>query len=266
MPVSAALIRKISEIEPGLREILILILEEMEKQREQWEDSVTKSDFDELKDIVSKLSRSISELTEAQKRTEERVDKLEKVVAELVEAQKRTEERINELAEAQKRTEERVDKLEKVVAELAEAQKQTEEEIIKLSRGLTRIRQEVGGLSRSMAYALENEAYRHLPAFLKSHYGFEVVDRFIRTYVNEREVNIFGRVQKEGKESYVVGEAVLKLDDVAKLKQVWENVIAVKKSFGGEVIPILVTHFAKPEVLEKARKTDIIVVQSFEWI
>ncbi len=57
--------------------------------------------------------------------------------------------------------------LKKIVQELAEAQKRTEKEIAKLARGLQRVRKEVGGLSRTVAYALENEAYRHLPVFLK---------------------------------------------------------------------------------------------------
>ena len=32
------------------------------------------------------------------------------------------------------------------------------------------------------------------------------------------------------------------------------------------MVPIIVTHFAKPEVMERARKAGAIVVQSFEWI
>ncbi len=52
--------------------------------------------------------------------------------------------------------------------ELAEAQRRTEEEIWKLAQGRRRLRQEVGGLARSVAYALENEAFRRLPEFLKT--------------------------------------------------------------------------------------------------
>ena len=210
MPFSTALIRKITEVEPPLREVLLSILEEMEKQRAQWEESVTKTEFNELKEIVRDLG--------------------------------------------------------KTVAELAEAQKRTEEEIAKLARGLQRVRKEVGGLSRTMAYALENEAYRHLPAFLKAHYQLEIIDRLVRTYLDGEEINIFGRARKNGQEVYLVGEAVLKLDDAAKLKQVWKKVQAVKEEFGKEVVPIIVTHFAKPEILERARKAGAIVVQSFEWV
>jgi predicted nucleic acid-binding Zn-ribbon protein len=95
---------------------------------------VKASDFSELKMIVA-------ELGEAQKRTEERLE-------ELAEAQKRTEETLAGLVEAQKRTE-------KNVADLAKA-------IQLLTRELRETRRELGGLSRSVSYALENEAYRFL--------------------------------------------------------------------------------------------------------
>ena len=56
--------------------------------------TVTKEDFQDLR-------KTVSDLAEAQKRTETRLE-------ELAEAQKRTEARVEELAEAQKRTEARL--------------------------------------------------------------------------------------------------------------------------------------------------------------
>ena len=64
MMISANLIRKISEVEPHLREIFILILEEIEKHTQQIAQQVTKQEFNELKEIVA-------ELAEAQKQTEQ---------------------------------------------------------------------------------------------------------------------------------------------------------------------------------------------------
>ena len=252
MTYSTNIIRLLDKVEPPIKEVLIAILEEIERQRRQWEESVTKTEFNELKEIVKELTKKINELAEAQKRTEQRVN-------ELAEAQKKTEQRLNELAEAQKKTEQRLN-------ELAEAQKKTEQEIAKLTRGLEITRQQVGGLARSVSYALENEAYRYLPKFLKVRYGIEVIDRLIRTFIRDREINIFGRVRRNGKEMYLVGDAVLKLDDISKLRQIWDQVGAVKEEFGGEVIPIIITHFAKPDVLAQAQKAGILVVQSFEWI
>lgn len=68
------------------------------------QNTVTKAEFQELKDAVRELAQ----------------------------AQKRTEQRVGELAEAQKRTEIRVGSLEKAVQELAEAQKRTEAALLQL--------------------------------------------------------------------------------------------------------------------------------------
>ncbi len=73
------IIRKIEQVHPELREVFVMLLEEMERLK----DIVTKKEFNELKAVVQ----------------------------ELAEAQKRTEQRVNELAEAQKRTEEEIRKL-----------------------------------------------------------------------------------------------------------------------------------------------------------
>ena len=96
--------------------------------------TVTKDDF-------NRLVNAVSELAEAQKRTEEKIEalaeaqrKTEERLNELAEAQKKTEERINELAEAQRKTEERLDRLSQRVEDLAEAQRKTEERLDSLSR------------------------------------------------------------------------------------------------------------------------------------
>ncbi len=118
MPFSVNLIRLLDKVESPLKEVLIEILKEIEEQRNQWEESVTRTEFNELKNIVAELAEAqketeqrIKELTEAQRRSEERITRLEEAVAELTEAQKKTEQRLNELAEAQKKTEEELRKL-----------------------------------------------------------------------------------------------------------------------------------------------------------
>ncbi len=63
--------RKISEIEPHLRDILISILEGIEKHTQHISQQVTKNEFNELKDIVAGLTRKVNELAEAHRRTEE---------------------------------------------------------------------------------------------------------------------------------------------------------------------------------------------------
>ena len=235
---------------------------------------VKTSDFNELKGIVR-------ELAQAQQRTEQRVDTLAMRVEELAEAQKRTEQRVEELAEAQKRTEQRVE-------ELAEAQKRTEQRVDTLAmrmeelaqqvsivaRGLTQVRSEVGGLSRSMSYALENEAYRMLPAFLSREHGLEVVNRLVRTEVAGEEINLFGRARRNGREVLIVGETKLQLDERRANHQEERDVLAqlarkvevVREQFPGvEIAPLLITHYARPTFVQRAREEGVIVAQSFEW-
>ena len=208
------------------------------------------------------LSKTVAELAEAQKRTDQRV-------AELAEAQKRTDQRVAELAEAQKRTEEELKALSKTVAELAEAQKRTEEEVRTLAQELKRTRQDLGGLSLSFSYAFENEAYRMLPQVLKK-YGLELEDKMIRKEVAGEEINFFATARKNGKTVYIVGETKLRLDDTKKrddvFKQLEKKISAVKKVYGDvQIVPLIVTHFAKESMLKKAKERGIIVVQSFEW-
>ena len=168
--------------------------------------------------------------------------------------------KVGELAEAQKRTEQKVE-------ELAEAQKKTEEEIRKLARGLVDAKTELGGLARSVAYALENEAYRALPEYLKN-YGIEITERFVRTEIGGEEINIFARGKKNGREVLIVGESELKLTSVSKkIKQLEKKAAVVQETFPTrEIIKLIITHYARPAVMERAKEKGIIVVQSFEWL
>jgi len=216
-------------------------MEEVEVSKQEL---VTRSDFNELKEIVR-------ESAEIQRKTEQRLN-------ELAEAQKQTEQKLNELAEAQNRTEQRLN-------ELAEAQKQTEEEVRKLAVGLQGVRGQVGGLSRSVAYALENEAYRNLPSFLKEKYGIDVIDRLIRFELQGEEINLFARAKCNGEEVVLVGESVLRLDDKGKLKDIKRKADIVFEEYGTKVSPIIVTHFATSRVMEEAKKAGFLVIQSFEW-
>ncbi len=156
MSMSTRLYRKLMDLEPTLREVIFLLLEEVERQNEQLAQQVTRVEFVDLTEIVAGLSRSVNELAEAQKRSEERLTRLEVTVAELAEAQKRSEERLTrlevtvaELAEAQKRSEERLTRLEVTVAELAEAQKRSEERLTKVESRLDRVEEALAALAEA---------------------------------------------------------------------------------------------------------------------
>jgi predicted nucleic acid-binding Zn-ribbon protein len=184
-------------------------------------------------------------------------NELKAIVAEIAKGQK-------ELVEAQKRTEQRIE-------ELAEAQKRTEEEVRELARALRRTRTELGGLSKSMSYAFENEAFRMIPKVLKEKYGIEVEKRFVREDIGGKEINIFGRGKKDGRDVLIIDETKLRIEKPDKelktlLEDFEEKIEAVKKEFGDvEIIKVFVTHFAGKNFLREAEKKGIIVIQSFEW-
>ena len=245
-------------ITPTIRREIVSIIDDRIK-----EVHVTKEDFSELKAIVKDLAVAqkrteikVEELAEAQKRTEIKVE-------ELAEAQKRTEIKVEELAEAQKRTEIKVE-------ELAEAQRQTTLEVKELALGLKDTRRQLGGSSQSVAYGFENEAYRFLPKLLEEKYGLRIEKKMIRTEVNDEEVNLFCRAQRNGNEVLIVGESKLRLEDKQTQEEAFEQlerkIAAVKAEYGDvEIVPLLVTHFSKKSVLQQAEARGIIIVQSFEW-
>lgn len=178
-------------------------------------------------------------------------NELKGIVKELAEAQK-------ELAEAQKETN-------RELKELAEAQKETQKEIQKLTIAIDDTRTNLGGLSDSVGYSLENEAYRGLPAYLREKHGIEVTERFIRTEIGGEEINILGIGKKDGVKVLIVGEAELKLRSVSKFTQLDRKVSAVRREYKEDIIKILITHYASPSMIEKAKEKGIIVIQSFEW-
>ena len=246
------------KITPSIRQEIIKIIDTRIRDAH-----VTREDFSELKSIVKDIGVKVGDLAEAQKRTELRVE-------ELAQAQKRTELGVEELAQAQKRTELGVE-------ELAQAQKRTEIQVQKLADGLNEtrqevgtLRQEVGGISRSMGYAFENEVYRFLPETLKRKYGIEVKEKIIRAEIGGKEINLFGRAIRDGREVLIVGEAKTRLDDRREkrdvLQELEDKVKAVMSEYGQvEIVKVLVTHYATKGFLDKTATSGIIVVQSFEW-
>jgi len=169
-------------------------------------------------------------------------------------------------------TKREVQDLRDVVSELAQAQKRTEEtvrmlvqEVGKLSRGLDNVRSQVGGLARSVSYALENEAYRKLPAYLQARHQLILQERLIRTEIAGQEINLFAKATRNGESVIVGGESVLRLDDPSKLGQLQEQVDLVRDIYHVPVIPLIITHYARPAMREQAEEAGVIVAQSFEW-
>jgi len=246
----------------------------------------TETRLGELAEAQKRTETRLGELAEAQKRTETRLEELaeaqkrtETRLEELAEAQKRTETRLEELAEAQKRTETRLEELaeaekrtETRLEELAEAQTRTEKEIRKLTIGLRRVRQDVGGLSRSVAYGLENEAYRMAPTVLSKKYGINLSEKLIRAEIGGREVNLLGRGTRNGEQVLIVGEVKLYLGSrrpgryAGVFEELDEKAEAVQQENEDmKLVKVLITHFASSVVLRDAEERGVIVIQSFDW-
>jgi uncharacterized phage infection (PIP) family protein YhgE len=292
MPVSANFIRMLEGLQPELREVFLAFWEEIERQR-----TVTREEFNELKEIVRDISENLKGLAQAQRRTEERLNELSERVNQLAEAQRKTEERLNQLAvrvdqlaeaqrkteerlnqlavridqlaEAQRRTEERLNELTERVNQLTEAQRRTEKEIEKLTKGLESLRKEVGGLAHTVGYRLEDEAIKALPELLKRDAGVEVVGRLKRDYIEIApgkyiEVNIWGTGRINGEEYVIVGEArsQLKKGDVDEFIK---KVNAIKRYIPKEQIKILVTYQTSPIVRKYAEEKGIKIYFSYEF-
>jgi uncharacterized phage infection (PIP) family protein YhgE len=292
MPVSANFIRMLEGLQPELREVFLAFWEEIERQR-----TVTREEFNELKEIVRDISENLKGLAQAQRRTEERLNELSERVNQLAEAQRKTEERLNQLAvrvdqlaeaqrkteerlnqlavridqlaEAQRRTEERLNELTERVNQLTEAQRRTEKEIEKLTKGLESLRKEVGGLAHTVGYQLEDEAIKALPELLKRDAGVEVVGRLKRDYIEIApgkyiEVNIWGTGRINGEEYVIVGEArsQLKRGDVDEFIK---KVNAIKRYIPKEQIKILVTYQTSPIVRKYAEEKGIKIYFSYEF-
>ncbi len=285
MPFSTNVIRLLEDIEPSLRKVLIAILEEIERQREE---TVTRKEFLEFArhtdENFQKVWKSIHELAEAQKRTERRVDELaeaqkrtEARVEELAEAQKKTEQRVDslaqkveELAEAQKKTEQRVDSLAQKVEELAEAQKKTEEEIRRLARGLKNTREMVAGLSDSVGYTLEDRIFPYIREFVLKEYGVKakILDRRNIIYPDGGfdEANIYVEGRRNGEKVYVIGECKAR-PGKKDIKKFNEAIKRIKAHLGGKVEAFFVGYYYSPEIEKYLRDKhpEIMAMKSFEF-
>ncbi len=223
-------------IESFPREIQLPMLKLMDKFRDETLDTVKRSDFEELKGVLSALAERVSDLALGQN--------------ELTQAQKKSEQGIEELIQVQKKSEQGIE-------DLIQAQKKTEEVLTSLVKEQKKIRKDFGGLSDSVGYTLENEAIRHLPGILQKDLGLEikVMDRRFIEYPDGRddEINIYGEGTLNKKRVYIIGESKSQLgrkdiDSFCKLLIRASNYLRTK------IIPVLVTHSVRPQIEKYAKK------------
>ncbi len=217
--------RELEGLDPKLRRIIIALLEEIEKNARE---SAKKSDFDELKEIVAQLGRSVEELAQAQKRTEERVE-------ELAQAQKRTEEELRKLISEHKITRELLGNLQDTVGHGLE----------------DRIMPYIPSFARKV-YGIE----------------VTVIDRRNIIYPTGRydEVNIYVEGLKDNEKVYLIGECKSKpgKKGIDKFVSVLKR---LKSHLDGKIYPFIVGYTFDPQTERyiRERYPEINLLKSFEF-
>lgn len=137
---------------------------------------------------------------------------------------------------------------------------------------MKRIRRDLGDVTQYMRYDLQNEAYRMLPPLLANEYGIHLSERLIRTEIDGMEIDFFARGEREGQAVCVIGKADQRMHerDEARLEMIFDQLDrqakAVQQQYPDcEIVQLVVTHFAQPEMLQRVREHGLLVVQSFEW-
>lgn len=272
------IIRKLQSESLNAAELQAVLLEVM-RYIEPLQDVARRSDFQQLITYMESLAK-------AQEQTEKRVADLaeavrgtEKCLESLALAQKRTEERVEELAQAQKRTEERLEELtakvmelseaqrrtERRVEELAQAQKRTEDALLKLTRRVDMIEERLEGISNSVGYSLENAAFKALPGLLQDRYGIEVQGRLLRRYVGDRQVNIWGRGRRNGRDVVIIGESKVRPSrkEVDRFLKIAHHLAA--QEGWKEVVHVFVAHDIPPVVEQYLEERGILPFWSYEF-
>ena len=222
-----------------------------------------KENFEPLaaKKLAEVLGKLYTEITNTVTKTE--FKELKDLVSDLVKSQK-------ELAEAQRNSEQRLTRLEQVVEELTEAQKRTEEGLQSLTIELRHTREQVGGLSDTVGYSLENQAYKYLPKLLQKDYGIVLSDRLKRGYLNDLkgrpiEVNIIGEATRNGKKVMIIGESKSRLSK-KNINEFIEKRVKMFKQLYDEIFPVIVTHMiSEPDAEDYAKENEVAIYYSYDF-
>jgi hypothetical protein len=209
------------------------IVETIAAVYDELKNTVTKTEFNELKDIVKELSVNVS--------------RLEENVAVLSQNLARLEENVAVLSQNLTRLEHKVEDL---VGEMKVFKK------------------ELGGLSHTVGYRLEDEAMKSLPALLKHDHSIEIQGSLIRDYleIGPRkyvELNIWGSGVKDGQVVEIIGEAKsqMKKRDVDHFLQTVRIIEPVLKK---PIVPLLVTYQTSPDVRRYIREKNIALYFSYQ--
>ncbi len=158
--------------------------------------------------------------------------------------------------------------------ELAVSQQEMNINISKMAQTISGMGNELGGLSRTMSYALENEAFRVLPAYLEKNFAIIVQSRFVRTEIGGEEIDFYAHGEQNGRPVCIIGESKLKIDERRHsgkefgriMSQLDKKAAAVQEDQPDcEIIRMLVTHYVRLSARQLLEDEGVLVVQSFDW-
>ena len=181
---------------------------------------------------------------------------------------------VQESAVIQQRTEIKVEELAVNMSQMAQSMDKMSQDISKVTQSISGMKSEVGGLSRTMSYALENEAFRVLPAYLEKHFDIVVQSRFVRTEIGGEELDFYAHGEQNGRSVCIIGESKLKVDERRHsgkefgriMSQLDRKAAAVQQDQPDcGIIRMLVTHYVRPSARQLLEDEGILVVQSFDW-
>jgi len=221
---------------------------------EELKNSVTKTEFNELKEVVRELAGSVNALTIRMDQLTQRVDTLTIRMDQLTQRVDTLTIRMDELTVNVSRLERKVEDL---VGEM-KGMKVTIQDI----------RKEIGGLSHTVGYRLEDEAMKSLPFLLKRDSSIEIEGPLIRDYVEIGpnkyvELNIWGHGLRGGTPVEIIGEAKsqLKKRDVDQFVQTLK---ILEPIINRPIVPLLVTYQTSPEVRRYAQGKNIALYLSYQ--
>jgi exonuclease VII small subunit len=211
---------------------------------------VVREEFDSLR-------QAVSELAQAQARTEKRVGRLEEAVERLAQAQARTDASVRELTQAQARTD-------AAVRELAQAQARTDAAVRELAK-------QVGALAETVGFGLEDVAKLVLPPYLERHYGLKLVGppseeltrRFFEVEGRLVEVNLYGEGRRNGQPVVVLGEVKSRIGG-GEVHEFAADLVPLEPLVKGEVVRVMFGYYIHPSALEAATGYNILLVASYQ--
>jgi len=271
-----------------------IVDEKINDFRERTEEMrVERKDFDELKGEVTKLTKSVNNLVQAQTGTDQRIGELTQAQArtdqgirELTQAQARTDQGIRELTQAQARTDQRFEELTQAqtrmdhaveglgdsVKELTQAQARTDK---KLAQAQTEMKQamkqlaiNMNGLSDTIGFGLEDIARIVVPGYLERHeniYIEELQRGFVKINDTELEIDLFGECNKDGETILIIGEVKSRIYE-GEVKRFVSNVVnPIRKSEKeSRIYPLMFGYVIHPSAQRLAKIENVHLVASYQ--